>query len=68
MKRNNDVLFLRIPKAEREEIIQAAQEDQIYISEFVRDALRDALRERARRKRREEIRSLQLTSFNDQSA
>ena len=68
MKRNNEVIFLRLPEQDKEAAQRAAEEDQMYISEFIRDAIRQALHERARRKRREEIRSLQLSSFNDQAA
>ncbi len=68
MNRNNEVIFLRLPEQDKEAAQRAAEEDQLYISEFIREAIRLALRERARRKRREEIRNLQLPSLTDQTA
>lgn len=54
MKRNNDVIFLRLPERDKEEVQKAAEEDRLYISEFIRDAIREALRRRKRAKAQEQ--------------
>jgi len=46
VKRNTDVIVLRLPEQDKENIQKAAAEDQMYVSEFIRDAVRQALRRR----------------------